>query len=180
LAESNDVWLRAELLFYLGSVAGFSYQFDQMRLFYAQSLTLFEQVGDTSAIADLLKDEGGLMILEGRYAQSIKNLVTSIKMSYELGHKQYITTALGLLGFAAGLREQPDPEAASLQAARLWGAAESHQNRTGFTPWLKNLSLVQQVILHIKSRVSEESWNDAWQAGKAMNEEQAIALACGL
>ncbi|HJT56734.1 MAG TPA: NB-ARC domain-containing protein, partial [Ktedonobacteraceae bacterium] len=44
LAESNDVWLRAELLFYLGSVAGFSYQFDQMRLFYAQSLTLFEQV----------------------------------------------------------------------------------------------------------------------------------------
>lgn len=180
LVESNDVWLRAELLFYLGSVAGFSYQFDQMRLFYAQSLTLFEQVGDKSAIADLLKDEGGLMILEGRFTQAIENLVTSIKMSYALGHKQYITTALGLLGFATGLREQPDPESASLQAAQLWGAAEGRQNRTGFTPWLKNLSLVQQVILHIKSRVDEEVWNDSWETGKAMNEEQIIALACEL
>ncbi len=181
LSPTDDGWWRGQFLFYLGSVAGFfSSDFEQMRLLHAQSVELFEQAGDQSAIADLLKDQGGLMILEGKYSQSIESLLKSIKISHELGHKQFITTALGWLGFAAGLRELPDPTSASLQAAQLWGAAEGRQSNTGFTPWIKNIDFIQQVMLFIKSRVDEESWNAAYNAGKDMSEEQAIEFARSL
>jgi len=180
LSATDDTWLRAQFLFYLGSVAGFLYDFDQMRSFYVQSLALFEQVGDKSAIADQVKDEGGMMILECKYAQAVTNLVKSIKMSHELGHKHYITSALGLLGFAVGLREKPDPHTASLQAAQLWGAAAGRHAVTGFTPWLSNLSAVQEAIDKIRSHMDEQSWKAAWRAGKALNEEQIIALVCSL
>jgi tetratricopeptide (TPR) repeat protein len=180
LSSTEDEWLRAQFLFYLGTVAGFTNEFEQMRTFYAQSLTLFEHVGDKSAIADLLKDEGGMMTLEGKYAQAVINLVKSITMSHELGHKHYITSALGLLGFAVGLREKPDPHTASLQAAQLWGAANGRHTVTGFTPWSGSLSAAQEAIIKIRSRVDEQSWKAAWREGRALNEEQTIALACSL
>jgi tetratricopeptide (TPR) repeat protein len=180
LSPTDDEWLYAQFLFYLGTIAGFTNDFEQMRSFYDQSLALFEQVGDKSAIADLLKDEGGMMTLEGKYTEAVTNLLKSIKMSYELGHKHYITSALGLLGFAVGLREEPDPYSASLKAAQLWGAAEGRHYVTGFTPWLSNLRAVQEAIILIRSRVDDQSWKTAWKAGRAMNEEQAIALVCSL
>lgn len=180
LSPTGDAWLRAHFLFYLGTIAGFTKDFEQMRSFYRQAEALFGQMGDKSAIADLLKDEGGLMILEGKYTQAVTNLVKSIKMSYEMGHKQYITSALGLLGFAAGMRGEPDPHSASLQAAQLWGAADGRHNLTGFTPWSSNLSAVQDMVILIRSRVDTPDWKSAWKAGRAMNEEQAIALACSL
>jgi tetratricopeptide (TPR) repeat protein len=180
LSATDDTWLRAQFLFYLGTVAGFTNEFEQMRIFYAQSLTLFKHMGDKSAIADLLKDEGGMMTLEGKYAQAVTNLVKSITMSHELGHKHYITSALGLLGFAVGLREKPDPHTASLQVAQLWGAANGRNTVTGFTPWSSNLSAAQEAIINIRCRVDEQDWKAAWRAGKALNEEQTIALACSL
>ena len=180
LAASDDIWLRAQILFYLGDTAGFHKEYEQMRSFYAQSLALFEQVGDKSAIADLLKDEGGMMVLEGKYAQAVTNLVKSIRMSHELGHNHYITSALGFLVFAVGLREKPDPHTASLQAAQLWGAADGRHTVTGFTPWVSNLSAVQEAIDKIRSRVDEQSWEAAWRAGKALDEEQLLALVYSL
>lgn len=180
LSAADDIWLRAQFLFYLGDTAGFTKEYEQMRTFYGQSLALFEQTGDKSAIADLLKDEGGMMILEGKYAQAVTNLVKSIRISHELGHKHFITSALGLLGFAVGLREKPDPHTASLQAAQLWGAADSRHSVTGFVPWSSSLSAAQEAIIKIRSRVDEQSWKAAWRAGKALDEEQVIALVYSL
>ncbi len=71
LSPTNDIWLYAQLLFYLGAAAGFTYNFEQMRYYYAQSRELFEQVGDKSAIADVMKDQGGMLILEGKYTEAI-------------------------------------------------------------------------------------------------------------
>ncbi|HLH63300.1 MAG TPA: NB-ARC domain-containing protein [Ktedonobacteraceae bacterium] len=180
LSPTGDRWWRGQFLFYLGTVAAFLGDFEQMRLLHAQALDLFEREGDRSAIADLLKDQGGLVILESKYDESIGKLIQSLQISHELDHKQYITTALGWLGFAVGLRGLPDPESASLQAAKVWGAAEGRQSNTGFTPWIKNIGFIEQVKLYIQSRVDEELWNAAYNAGKDMSEEEAIAFACSL
>ncbi|HZU66317.1 MAG TPA: NB-ARC domain-containing protein [Ktedonobacteraceae bacterium] len=177
LSPTGDRWWRGQFLFYLGTVAAFLGDFEQMRLLHTQALELFEQEGDRSAIADLLKDQGGLVLLECKYDESIDKLIKSIQISHELEHKQFITTALGWLGFAVGLRGLPDPESASLQAARLWGAAEGRQSKTGFTPWIKNNNFIQQVMLSIQDRVDAEHWDAAHNAGKDMSEEEAVAFA---
>ncbi len=175
-----DRWLQAQLLFHLAAAEGFISDFKRMRMYYAQSKELFEQVGDTIAVADLLKDQGGITILEGNYAEAIDYLVRSIKMCFKLGHKQFVATGLGSLSFAVGLRGEPEPRLASILSAQLGGAAESLMDEIGLTPWTKSSRLVQMARQFIRSRVDEESWLKAWAEGRNFTIEQAVDLACRL
>lgn len=180
LSNSNDVWLRAQILFYLGDALGFLSDYDQMHAHYAQSLVLFEQVGDKSAIADVLKDQGGMFILQGKLARAIDNLLRSLALSYELGYKQFVANCTSLLGYAIGMREAPDPETATLQAALLWGAGEGLRTAIGSTSWLDTYPVASVIRQQILSRVSESSWQSAWQSGYALTEEQTVAACMAL
>jgi hypothetical protein len=125
----------------------------------------------------LLKDQGGLTILEGKYTEAIDHLLRSIKMCYELGHKQFIATGLGSLSFAVGLRGEPEPGRASLQSARIGGAAEGLMETIGLVPWTKTSQLALMARQFIRSRVDEESWKAAWAEGRELTIERAIELA---
>jgi tetratricopeptide (TPR) repeat protein len=175
LSPASDVWLRGQLLFLLGAVAGFTYDFQLMHSYYAQSKALFEQAGDKIAVADVLKDQGGMQALEGHYTEAIANILKSLELSHELGYKQFIGTGLGLLGYVVGMSKEPDAVAASLQAARLWGAAHGLLGSIGSNPWLSNNPAVQELIMQIRMRVDDESWKAAWRAGRALTAEQALA-----
>ena len=180
ISQTCDIWLQAQLLFHLAAAVGFTSDFKQMRTYYTQSRELFEQVGDTIALADLLKDQGGLAIIEGIYSEAIDCLLRSIKICYKLGHKQFIATGLGSLSFAVGLRGEPEPDLASIQSARLGGAAESLMDAIGLTPWTRNSQLALMARQFIRSRVDQESWVNAWGEGRNLTIEQAIDLACQL
>ncbi|MFL5657801.1 MAG: NB-ARC domain-containing protein [Ktedonobacteraceae bacterium] len=177
LSPTGDTWLRAQLLSHLGAASGFTADFEQMQSFYSQSRELFEQVGDKSATADVLKDQGGMSLLQGKYTEAIDCLLKSIKLCYELDHKQYIATGLGLLSFAFGMREEPDPVLASIYSAQLQGASEGLMDTIGLTPWTRSHPLVQMVRQQIRSRVDEQRWEAALAAGRALTVEQAIDLA---
>jgi predicted ATPase len=178
VSQRCDIWLQAQLLFHLADAVGFISDFKQMRTYYTQSRELFERIGDTIALADLLKDQGGLTILEGNYSEAIDCLVKSIKMCYKLGHKQFIATGLGSLSFAVGLRGEPEPGLASIRSAQLGGAAENLMEAIGLTPWTKSNQLALMARQFIRSRVDEESWVNAWTEGRNLTIEQAIDLAC--
>ncbi|MFL5628414.1 MAG: ATP-binding protein [Ktedonobacteraceae bacterium] len=177
LSSTGDAWLRAQLLFYLAAAEGFTFNFEQMRSFYRQSRELFEQVGDKISTADLLKDQGALLILEGKYTEAIACLLKSLKLCYELGHRQFVTTSMCSLGYAFGLRGEPDPASASKYAAQLIGAAEGLMDAIGLTPWTRTHPLIQMIRQQIRSQVDEQSWMAAWSAGRALTAEQAIDLA---
>ena len=178
LSSTGDTctWLQAQLLLYLAAAEGFTGNFEQMRLYYSQSKTLFEQIGDKIGLADLLKDRGGMAIVEGQYDVAIASILQSIPISYELGYKQFIATGMGSLGFAVGMRGEPDPISASIQACQLWGAADSIQSAIGTSPWLSNFPLAQQLFAQIYDRVDRTSWKVAWRTGKSLNTEQAVEM----
>src|SRR6266581_3104412 len=175
--QPDDPWLYGQLLLYLADAAGFTFDFEQMHSFYTQSRELFEQIGDRSAVADLLKDQGGMSILESRYEESIDCLLKSIQLCYKLDHRQYMTTGMCILSTAVGMREKPDPVQASLYSAQLEGAADSLMDTIGLTSWTKNSPFISMVYQHIRSRVDEQSWEAAYTAGRALTVEQAIDLA---
>jgi predicted ATPase len=177
LSAADDPWLYGQLLLYLADAAGFTFDFEQMHSFYAQSRELFEQIGDRSAVADVLKDQGGMSILESKYQESIDCLLKSIQLCYKLDHKQYITTGMCFLSTAIGMREKPDPVQASLYSAQLEGAAHGLKDTIGLNDWTKDNPLYQMVRQYIRSRVDEQSWEDAYTAGRALTVEQAIDLA---
>ncbi len=178
LSATDDPWLYGQLLLYLADAAGFTFDFEQMHSFYAQSRELFEQIGDRSAIADVLKDQGGMSILESKYQESIDCLLKSIQLCYKLDHRQYMTTGMCFLSTAVGMREKPDPAQASLYSAQLEGAAHSLKDTIGLNDWTKDNPFIQMVYQYIRSRVDEQSWEAAYTAGRALTVEQAIDLAC--
>ncbi len=172
-----DPWLHAELLFHLGDIEGQSFNFEQMHLCFARSKELFEQVGDSSALADLLKDQGGLLILESKYDESIASLLQSLRLCHEMDHRQFIATGLGWLSFAVGLRAQPDAATASIHSARIGGAAEALMNAIGLTPWTKTYPLTLVARQLLREIVGDERWEEAWQQGRNLTFEQTLALA---
>lgn len=178
VSQTCDKWVKAQLLFHLAAAEGFISDFKQMRTHYSQSRKIFEQVGDAIAIADLLKDQGALTILEGKYSEAIDCLLRSIKLCYKLGHKQFIATGLGSLSFAVGLRGEPEPDLASIHSAKLGGAAESLMEAIDLIPWTRTNKLVQMARQFIRSRVDEERWVNAWAEGRNLTVDQAINLAC--
>jgi hypothetical protein len=137
---------------------------------------MYEQVGDKSALADVIKDQGAMTILEGNYTEAISNLLQSIELSHALGYKQFVATAMGSLGFAVGLRCEPDPCTASLLAAQLWGATDGLMGAIGSSSWLSSSPFIQEIIRQIETRVDEQSWRAARLAGQSLTEEQAISF----
>jgi len=178
VSPTDDAWMHAQLLIHLAAAAGFTSEFKQMRRYYRQARELFEQVGDTIAIADMLKDQGGLTILEGNYAEAIDYLVSSIKMCFKLGHRQFVATGLGSLSFAVGLHGEPEPYTASILSAQLGGAAENLLDAIGLIPWTRTNPSAQIARQFIRSQAGEESWNEAWAKGRSLTAEQAVDLAC--
>jgi non-specific serine/threonine protein kinase len=174
---TSDAWVHAQLAFHLAAAEGFTSEFKQMRKYYKHGRELLEQVGDAIALADLLKDQGGLLIIERNYAEAIDCLVSSLKKCFRLGHKQFVATGLGSLSFAVGLYGEPEPCKASIYSAQLGGAAERLMDSIGLTPWTKSNPLALAARQYIRSHVSEEQWNEAWAEGRALTIEQALDLA---
>jgi len=177
LVASSNPWLHAQLLFHLASAEGFTGVFERMHVCYDGARKLFEQVGDACARADLLKDWGGMMLLEAEFLKAFDMLWQSLLLCRQLGNRQFIASGLGLLSFAVGLLPQLAPEQASLNSAYLGGAAESLMERIGFVPWTKSNDFIKAVRAFIRSRVTEDCWTEAWATGRAMTVEQALELA---
>ncbi|GAC1654008.1 MAG: hypothetical protein NVS4B12_25950 [Ktedonobacteraceae bacterium] len=58
------------------------------------------------------------------------------------------------------------PLAPELTTARIRGATQSLMDVIGLTLWTRTNSLVQAVRQQICSRVDEQSWEAAWNAGR--------------
>ena len=177
LSSTNGLWERGQVLMYLAAATGFTFDFERMRSWYEQSQALLEQVGDTCAVADVLKDRGASLLLESHYTEAIDCLLGSMMLCCELGHKQYLATCLGWLSLAVGMRQEPDAETASLHSAQLKGAVASLEEAIGLTPWTRTHALVQRVGQQIRSRADPQRWQAALTAGRALTVEQAIELA---
>ncbi len=177
LELTDELWLRAQLFCLLASAFGFQFDFEPVKSLYQQSKELFEQLDDKTSVADVLKDQGGILILEGNYTEAITCLLKSISLCYEIGHKQFVTTGMGWLAFAIGLRGKPDEATASLYTAQLQGATQSLMDTIGMTHWAKTNPFIQAVQMQLRLRVDEQGWDESWKAGRALTTEQTIELA---
>ncbi len=177
ISPDEDTWLYVQLLVQLAAAAGFTSDYELADACYERSRELSARIGDRSAIADAWKDQGGILLLQSKWAEALNCLLKSIQICQEIGHKQYLATGLGLVSFAVGLREEPDPQTASLHSARMKGAADALMERIGLTPWTRTSPFAQAVRQLIRSRVDEQDWETAWQAGYALTLDEAIELA---
>ena len=177
LSPTEESWIYAQLLFHLGAAAGFTSDFELTQSCYTRSRELFGRIGDQSSVADTWKDQGGILLLQSKWTEALDCLLKSIQLSQKIGHKQFLATALGLVSYVVGLREEPDPETASLDSAQMKGAADNLFEMIGLSPWTRTNDFAQMVRQLIRSRVDDQRWEAAWHAGHSLTLEQAIELA---
>jgi tetratricopeptide (TPR) repeat protein len=177
LKNTDETWLRAQLLCYVAAAAGFTFDFERMRSFYEKGKTLFEQLGDKCALADFLKDQGGLLILDSKYDDAITCLLKSLAFCKELDQRQYIMSGMAWLAYAIGMRGEPTPEMASISTAKLKGVVQEMMDVAGIVPWAKTHPMIQVIEQHIRSRIDDQTWQVAWEEGRKLTIEQAMDLA---
>lgn len=174
LIAADDAWLRGQVIFLLGDLAGFDKDYELMRSYFARSMEIFEQIGDRSSIADQLKDHSGMAVLEGDFEWAVTNLSKSIAISQELGYMQFIGTGMGLLGFAVSMRGKPDERSAIIQALHLWGASSGLLGTIGSIPHLSNFPIVQETLVRYRASLDDDTWKQAFRYGRSLTVDQAM------
>jgi tetratricopeptide (TPR) repeat protein len=114
----------------------------------------------------------GLVALEeGDTGRAWMLLVESLEGYLEIESQLGVIDSLDDVGAVARARGEP------LRAARLWGAADALREVIGYTQPVGEARLYEPYMSAARSELGETAFLAAWEEGRAMTEEQAIALA---
>ncbi len=135
-----------------------------------ESLALSRELGAWTVYAGTMCSLGWARLLRGEHERAEKLLGESLALSRETGDKVLTAECLEGLAGLAGIREEAE------RAARLWGAAEALREATApLSP--DEQSLREPYLEEARSRKDEASWTEAWDKGRAMSLDDAVAYA---
>jgi DNA-binding SARP family transcriptional activator len=118
---------------------------------------------------------GNVEIVRGDFDRGVMLLEAGAEISRGLGDLLGTAYYVWVFGKVNALRRNP------IQAARLWGAAETLRERMGMS--LSHFDLAasgyEQDLAAVRSALDEASFDAAWAEGRMMSPEQAIEYALG-
>ncbi len=163
--------LQAKALRVAGRLALDQGDYAQATALSEESLALSRELGDKRSIAASLRNLGVVARLQGDYGQARALHEESLALFRELGHKVGIAEDLERLAAVARSQGQ------AARAARLWGAAEALREALGL-PWLLLERAVHEShMIATRSELEEADWKRAWEEGRAMTMDGAVAYA---
>jgi non-specific serine/threonine protein kinase len=137
-------------------------------------------MGNKSGIAWSLQNLGYLAQRQGEPRQAAALLEESLSLFRELGNKMGIAECLeGLAGVAAGDQAPGESAAGAVRAVRLLAAADSIRAlaNTPLPPYRR--PDVERDLAAARAQLSDPGFAAAWEAGRGMSGEQAVAYALG-
>jgi ATP/maltotriose-dependent transcriptional regulator MalT len=167
----GDSWLVTFALNNLGEVARTQGQYDLARKYYEECQALLNDTGDTGDVARFVHSLGYIAQHEGDHVLAEAQFKQSLRMFRRVGNQRGIAECLaGLAGLKA---RQGDPQA----GATMLSAGESLLLSTGGAWWPADRVEVERNRDLIQSALREDEFTDAWEKGKTMTIDQAIAMA---
>jgi tetratricopeptide (TPR) repeat protein len=118
-----------------------------------------------------LHNLGLLALLRGDPERAAVLFAQSVEMSVDLLDRVGVTVDFDALAAVAGERGD------TLRAVRLWGAAEAIRDAIGVPQLDDEAMVVGPFVEAARSRLDEAAYRNAWEEGRAMTQEQAVALA---
>jgi hypothetical protein len=119
----------------------------------------------------MLCNLGHVAVLEGDYPAARLRYAESLPLARKSGDKDGVMQCLGGLGTAAAGLEQGE------KGARLLGASDVLRERIAAFMQEDALMAYEHGIALTRARLGDEQFERAWQEGRAMTMEQAIAYA---
>jgi hypothetical protein len=166
--EVGDAGLALRFLEAEGYTAFMTDDLETARSVLEEALAMAEASGDSFAVATSHHTVGQVARLQGRLEDAAVHYRSAIAMASQMGDTVAVTEPLQ--GLAAVLIVGDDPE----RGVRLLGANASIRERAGGGPPPEYLRLGDP-FTPARERLGDERYQAAWEAGKAMSAEDAIA-----
>jgi predicted ATPase/transcriptional regulator with XRE-family HTH domain len=148
-------------------------RYKEARAVWEEYLELARGLRDKSATALVLSNLALVARDEGRYTDAHQLSAESIALCREIGDRRVISHIMSRMGGQAML--EGDPE----RAARLFGVAEMMLGQIGakLPPSIRKDQEHFETIA--QNRLGEKAYKAAWEEGKALSLEQAVAYVVG-
>jgi predicted ATPase/DNA-binding CsgD family transcriptional regulator len=134
-----------------------------------ESLAIYQEMDDKWYIAALLYILGLVEVLRSDLGAARSRYEESLALAQELGEKWLIP--FNLEGLAGVLATQGELR----WAAQLWGAAEVLREETAFPLPPVVRPIYEQAVATARTQLGEPTFAGAWQEGRTMTPEQALA-----
>jgi len=143
--------------------------YQQAAMYYGESLGLAQELGHKEGVAIALQNLGYVAQHQGDIAQAAAHFRASLTLAQELGKKDL--TALSLAGLAGVAAAEGKTE----RAARLFGASQALLDAIGATLDPIDKADYDRGMIMSRTQLDAATFAAAWEAGRAMTLEQAIA-----
>jgi non-specific serine/threonine protein kinase len=136
-----------------------------------ECLSMRRTFGDHQGIAEAVNNLGLIAWLQGDFAAARMHQEESLRISQQLRDRRSVAIYMEDLGMALSSESQVE------KSVTLWGAAAALREKVGSPedPHTKPLHDAQMV--KARSLLGEAAFTSAWEAGRTMSWEQAVAFA---
>jgi predicted ATPase/class 3 adenylate cyclase len=143
---------------------------------HQESLIIKREVRDKRGIASSLVNLAIVAQDQGKISLAQTLLAEGLVISSDTGDRLTIASCFEEMGRAALSAIGPSRDQV-IHAIRLWGANEALREAIGSPLPLNDVPRFEETLNTARAVVDDATWKQAWQQGKAMTMEQAIAYA---
>jgi predicted ATPase/class 3 adenylate cyclase len=136
-----------------------------------EAAQLYRKRGRMGLLQIALDNLGWAALIRGDHQKAEALHEESLVLCRELGDKLIGLESIEGLACVAGA------EGAAERAARLLGAAEALREAAGYQQATRTRALREPYFTVARARTGEKAWTAAWEEGRSMNFEEAIAYA---
>jgi predicted ATPase/DNA-binding XRE family transcriptional regulator len=172
--EIGDDQMVSSVRSHLGVLLLIQDDLDRATAMMEEGLALARKLGDRLGINNALYLLAQVAQAEGDHGLAARRLEEGVRLSEEIGDRANLGYFLEGLAVVAGVQGEVE------RSARLFGAAEGLLQAVEapvYDYYEPNRSLYQHIKAAVRSQLGKEDFNEAWERGRAMAFEQAVAFA---
>jgi non-specific serine/threonine protein kinase len=167
----GDEWALCHSLTALQQVALRQGELSTARRFLEESLPLARRIGEFWVLPLSLDELALVAIAEGQYSEARTALRESLLLRQDEGSRSGIVYSLASIASLAAAESEPR------RAIHLASAAARLGEAIGVRLNPMEQALVDQWLVPLQHTLGQDAFRSAWEAGRAMSDEQALELA---
>ncbi|MDQ5825029.1 MAG: tetratricopeptide repeat protein [Chloroflexota bacterium] len=171
LRELGDKHGMARSLTGVGAIAYSQGNHAEAKAAYTEALHLFEEFGDRQSVAMMQNNLGEIALAQSSLSEATAYFKDAMLLLKEIGNKAGVAGCLDGLAQVAAADGRPE------QAARLFGAADALTQATGEAVPVANRGEYTQTVSGVRDSLGERAFEAAWDVGREMSLEEAVAYA---
>ncbi|MDQ6662429.1 MAG: LuxR C-terminal-related transcriptional regulator [Chloroflexota bacterium] len=141
-----------------------------------EALRLRKELASPWGIARGMYYLADLSMVQHDYATARTSYEECLLRSNAIGDKEFLASCMeGLAAAVVNQGGENGPGSESAWAARLWGAAERLREAIGAPIPPVHRATYEQALARVHSWMSEQAFRAAWEEGRSMSPEQALA-----